>query len=136
VGFAGIALGATFMTMSAMLMWFFPTHLIRILTNDVQVIHAATGLLAIAGAFQIADGVQGVAVGALRGAGRTTESFWAHLLGHWLVGAPLGITLSFGLNWGVKGLWWGLTAGLFVVSGILVYRFAITDIRKLSVDCL
>ena len=79
--------------------------------------------LAFAALFQIFDGIQGVAAGALRGAGDVRFPFLANLGGHWLVGFPLALVLGFGLHLGAVGLWWGLLTGLGMVAALLTWRF-------------
>jgi MATE family multidrug resistance protein len=44
----------------------------------------------------------------------------SNLVGHWLVGLPLGYGLCFVAGWGVIGLWVGLSAGLIIVSVVLL----------------
>jgi MATE family multidrug resistance protein len=74
-------------------------------------------LLTVGAVFQLFDGVQAVATGALRGLGDTRTAMIWNLAGHWFVGLPLGYVLCFGVGVGVVGLWWGLTSGL-VICGI------------------
>jgi len=123
-GFLGIGFGAVFMTLSALIFWIAPQTLVRIVTQDPQLLDYASGLLAIAGVFQIVDGIQGVAAGVLRGAGMTRFTFLANVVGHWCLGAPLGVILAFHFQKGIFGLWWGLTAGLSAVAVALLARFA------------
>jgi len=87
------------------------------------VIALAARLIRIAAAFQLADGVQGVASGALRGAADTRFASWANVACHWGLGLPTALCLGFALAWGAPGLWWGLSAGLFVVAAVLTLRF-------------
>ncbi|MBI5507185.1 MAG: MATE family efflux transporter [Deltaproteobacteria bacterium] len=131
-GLAGIGTGASFMLATATVMWLFPSVLARLMTSDVQVIPGAARLISIAAVFQVADGVQSVAAGALRGAGVTRYSFVANLIGHWAIGAPLALTLAFGLGLGAAGLWWGLSAGLAVVAAALALRFADISRRPIA----
>jgi len=77
----------------------------------------------VAAVFQLADGAQVVAAGALRGAGDTRFPFVANVVGHYAVGLPLSLGLAFGLGWGARGIWVGLSAGLFAVAILLVHRF-------------
>ena len=122
-GLAGITLGATTMLVSSLAMWMIPRTLIRLMTDDVEVFDAAEALLFIAGAFQIVDGVQTVAAGALRGAGCTRFTFYANLLAHWGAGLPLGWALAYHVGMGARGLWWGLTVGLAMVAVALCWQF-------------
>jgi MATE family multidrug resistance protein len=78
----------------------------------------------VAALFQLSDGLQAVAAGALRGAGDTRFALLANLIGHYGCGLPLGALLAFGWGWGAVGLWWGLSVGLTAVALALVARFA------------
>ena len=80
-------------------------------------------ILAIAAAFQIFDGIQTVSTGALRGLGETRVPMFANLVGYWLLGLPLGLTLCFWLHWGIYGLWTGLTLALIVIAVTLIARW-------------
>ena len=122
-GIHGMLLGGGFMAAIAVLLWTVPHSLARILTSEAEVIAAAVLLVRIAGAFQIVDGVQAVAAGALRGAGITRWTLIANLVAHWAIGLPLGIWLTFGLEIGPAGLWWGLVAGLALVAAALAIKF-------------
>jgi MATE family multidrug resistance protein len=91
---------------------------------------AAAGavLLVIAGLFQLADGVQVVAAGALRGLKDTRVPMLLAALAYWGIGMPVGATLGFGLGGftpalGPRGMWAGLIAGLLVAAVLLCARF-------------
>ena len=132
-GIVGIALGAIVMMVSAGVFLAIPHALMRAFTTDDRVISIGTSLLRIAAAFQIFDGVQAVATGALRGAGDVRFPFVANVFAHWFVGFPAAMVLGFTLHYGARGLWWGLTAGLVFVSVLLAVRFWIitrTAIRR------
>jgi MATE family multidrug resistance protein len=79
--------------------------------------------LLLAAAFQIFDGIQTVSTGALRGLGETRAPMVANLVGYWVLGLPLGLTLCFGLKWGIYGLWIGLTLALIVIASTLLLRW-------------
>jgi MATE family multidrug resistance protein len=89
-------------------------------------------LLAIAAAFQLFDGCQVVAAGALRGAGNTRTPMWCNLLFYWFVGLPLGMWLCFRAGWGAAGLWTGLCCGLILIGSVLlvVWRNTVADLRR------
>jgi MATE family multidrug resistance protein len=122
-GLVGIALGAAFMTVSAIVFVVIPRVLVSAFTIDAEVIELGASLLFVAAAFQLFDGVQVVATGALRGAADVRFAFLANIGAHWCVGLPLALWLGFHLELGARGLWIGLLAGLALVSVLLLGRF-------------
>jgi MATE family multidrug resistance protein len=122
-GFVGFALGLGVMSVGSLVFALSPGPLVRLLTDDAEVIAASLALVRIAAIFQLSDGAQVVGAGALRGAGDTESAKRWNVLGHYVVGIPLGVALGLGLGWGAPGLWWGLTAGLTVVGVSLTFRF-------------
>jgi MATE family multidrug resistance protein len=127
-GVTGIALGAAVMTVGAAAFAAAPRLIASAFTHDAGVIAIAVDLLRIAALFQVFDGIQAAAAGALRGAGDMRFPFVANVLAHWGVGFPAALLLGFALHHGAQGLWWGLTAGLVFVSALLASRFvAITS---------
>jgi len=129
-GLLGIALGAAFMACTSTLFLLTPRPLVELFTDDPAILDLGVTLLGIAAAFQLFDGVQGVASGALRGAGDVRFAFASNVVGHWLVGFPLALLLGFRLGLGAPGLWWGLLAGLAVVAVALLWRFLIVSKRS------
>ncbi|MDQ3266315.1 MAG: MATE family efflux transporter [Myxococcota bacterium] len=123
-GFVAIGTGAGFMGLCGLVLVLFPAQVVGLVSSDPEVFGVAVGLMGVAAAFQISDGVQGVGAGVLRGAGDSHFTFRANLVGHWLVGAPLALLLAWPAGMGVTGLWWGLSAGLTVVAVAVLWRFA------------
>jgi MATE family multidrug resistance protein len=93
-------------------------HIPSIFTNDAEVIAACAPIFSIIALQQLGDGLNATFGGVLRGAGRQGVGATLNLVAYWVLGLPLGATLAFGLNWGVAGLWWGLTvtASLLAVA--------------------
>jgi MATE family multidrug resistance protein len=114
--------GASFMMLSGLVFTLIPERLARLYSDDPSVVRIATLLLPIAGMFQIFDGLQAVAAGVLRGLGDTKAAFYVNLVGFWLIGMPISLYLGFRTPAGPAGLWWGLVAGLVVVSAFLMIR--------------
>ena len=98
-----------------------PRIIVRIYTPDPVVIEAATGLLFVGAFFQLFDGLQTVATGALRGAGDTRTPMLCHLIFYWFLGLPVGAFLCFCWGWGAKGLWTGLCVALILIGTVLLY---------------
>ena len=122
-GFIALGLALAFMGCSALAFWFIPRPILRIYTNDAGVLRSAVELLAIAAFFQLFDGVQTVATGALRGIGETRVPMLVNLGGYWVLGLPVGYLLCFHAGRGVQGLWWGLTLALVAIALILLYSW-------------
>ncbi len=127
-GWVALALGVTFMSCTALLMWTMPHALVGLFVEDVpgnaRVIGLATAFLGIAALFQVFDGVQAIAIGALRGLKDTRIPAIFAAIGYWLVGFPVGIALAFHAGWGGVGVWWGLATGLAVVAVLELARLA------------
>ncbi len=122
-GFLGMVLGGAVMMAAALSMWIFPNALARMMTPQPEVVSAAAQLIVIAGFFQLSDGIQAVASGALRGAGLTRWAMGANIVAYWVLGLPISIALGFWFDWGPQGIWWGLTLGLSLAAIALTARF-------------
>src|SRR5262249_16934460 len=85
-GWAGVRLALLFMGTAAVFFIATPGLIARIFTPDQQVIGASTSLLAIAAAFQLFDGAQVVATGALRGMGDSHTAALVNLIAYWFIG--------------------------------------------------
>jgi MATE family multidrug resistance protein len=119
-GWTALALGSIVMTASAVLLFAMPGPLMRIYSADPGVIELGIALLFICAIFQLFDGIQTVATGVLRGLGDTRTPMLCNLVGHWFIGLPIGYVLCFNRDWGVAGLWTGLSAGLILVGAALL----------------
>jgi MATE family multidrug resistance protein len=119
-GWTALALGASFMTLMAIAFWTIPHAIVRIYTPATDVMRAASKLLFVAAFFQLFDGLQTVATGALRGAGDTRTAMICHLVFYWALGLPMGYYLCFGLGWGAPGLWTGLSVALICIGTALL----------------
>lgn len=80
-------------------------------------------LLVLAALFQLADGMQVMALGLLRGVQDTRVPMWLAAVSYWLIGIPASYVLAFPLGYGGQGLWLGLVVGLFCAAGSLMWRF-------------
>ncbi len=80
-------------------------------------------LLATIGIVQIFDGLQSVALGALRG---LLDNRWptiVALISYWLIAVPMSVILGFVLNLGPAGVWSGFGFGVTLASVLLIVRF-------------
>jgi MATE family multidrug resistance protein len=95
-------------------------------TSEVTVELTAT-LLLVGATFFIADGLQTIMGGALRGLNDTRMTLLFAIIGYWCVGFPTAWVLAFNAGLGAIGVWIGLSLGTYVYAALLILRF-----RKLA----
>jgi MATE family multidrug resistance protein len=133
-GWTALGLGGAVMSCAALALLIFTFWIARLFTPEAEVIAAGMVLLRIAAFFQLFDGLQVVATGALRGAGDTHTPMWWHFTGYWVIGLPLGWLLCFQKEMGAAGLWIGLSVGLVVIGIVLVEVWRRKVSGRFSVD--
>jgi len=135
-GGSAIFFGAVFMTLAGIALLLFPRWIARLYTPDAAIIRSTVLLLAAGAAFQLFDGIQTVATGALRGAGDTRTPMLCHFTAYWIIGLPLGAWLCFRRNMGAFGLWTGLSLALILIGIVLLFawRRAIRRLMRPSTE--
>ena len=134
---AAIAVGLGFMLLAAAAFLFLRRPLAALFVADPATLALAASLIAIAAAFQIFDGIQGVCVGVLRGAADTRVPMLIHLLGFWVIGLPLCAILAFAVGMGPRGVWWGYVGSLIVVAALQLWRVRwrlARDVQRLRIE--
>ena len=106
----------------ALLFICFNTFLPTIFSNDQEIILIASKLLLFAAFFQLFDGTQVVAIGALRGLDDYKFPTYIAFIGYWVIALPLCYLLAFTFNYKVYGVWLALSVGLGFVSLALYFR--------------
>ena len=127
-GYLGIGMAAAFMLCTGMVFLLLPRTIVGFFLDLGDPANAATisigvTLLGLAALFQVFDGLQVSAAGALRGLKDTRIPMVFCFVSYWLLGIPLAVTFGFWLDLGAPGFWWGLVAGLFAASLMLGLRF-------------
>ena len=80
-------------------------------------------LLMFAALFQMADAMQVMALGLLRGMHDTRVPMIMATVSYWVIGMPAGYILGFSLGLGGGGLWLGLVIGLTFAAVAMMCRF-------------
>jgi MATE family, multidrug efflux pump len=119
-GWTALLFGVVFMSIAALAFTAIPRLLIGAFTTDARVLEIGAALLAVAAVFQLFDGLQAVGTGVLRGLGETRMPMLWNLAGHWFIGLPIAYLLAFNFDFGVIGLWWGLSTGLIICGVALL----------------
>lgn len=91
-------------------------------TDDGQLAARAASLLLIAALFQVADGVNIVARGVLRGTGDVRTPAIVGIATAWICVPPLTLLLGYVAGLGARGAWIGLTVEILVGAAILWHR--------------
>ena len=108
------------MSCAALAFVLFPASILRVFTTDAEVVSMGVTLLYVAALFQLSDRLQIVATGILRGAGETRIPMISTLVGHWVLGLPIGYLLGFRWGLGAPGVWAGWVVGLTTVAVALL----------------
>ena len=127
-GWTAIAMGTGFMAATALAMVLIPENLLALYLDPDEsaneaLVTMAAGFLVIAAAFQLSDGVQAVAAGALRGLKDTRVPMWIAIFSYWVPGFGLAAGLGLGTPLAGAGVWIGLACGLTVAAVLLLRRW-------------
>lgn len=127
-GWTAIGLGMGFMLLTASAMMLAPHALLSIYVDpdaaaNAAMVGFAMQYMRIAAMFQLFDGLQAVAAGALRGLQDTRVPMWLALFGYWIPGMGTAIGLGFYTPLEGAGVWLGFAAGLGVVALLLLWRW-------------
>jgi len=126
-GFAAIVLGMVFMAAMTLLVAL-TRHIIPLAflgrgAPDPQTVALAASLLVLGASFFLADGVQVVAAGSLRGLNDTRVPLLFAAISFWLVGFSGCWLFGFTLGLGAYGIWIGLSLGIVCYAVLLIARF-------------
>jgi len=127
-GMAAIALGALFMAVMTMFVCLGRNVLPLLflgfgIDGADETLRLSATLLLVGASFFIADGIQTVAAGALRGLNDTRMPLVYAAICFWLIGFSLCCGLGFTLGYGPTGIWIGLAIGLAAYAWLLIRRF-------------
>ncbi|MCA9502938.1 MAG: MATE family efflux transporter [Spirochaetaceae bacterium] len=130
-------MGGGVMSIAAIVFVTLRSWLPALYVDDAAVVTIAATLLPIAAGFQIADGVQVVGGGLMRGMGRPYAGAVVNLIGFYGLGLPLAHHLAFRSGLGIVGVWWGMAvalAGVAIMLCLWVARTARRPLEELCVD--
>ena len=98
--------------------------------EDASTTVALTANLLLVGAtFFIADGIQTIAAGSLRGLNDTRTPLLFAAISYWLIGFNLACLLGFRTELGAIGVWIGLSVGTAIYATLLILRFRLLASR-------
>jgi len=122
-GFTSIYLSLIYMAFMAVAFLILRHWIPTMYVKDAEVIELAATFFIVVAVFQLFDGVQAVAMGALRGYSDTAWPSSMALISYWVIGLPLGYFLAFKTSIGPVGIWIGLAFGLACAATLFTWRF-------------
>ena len=122
-GMSALIQVACFMLLCALLFVLIRHWLPTVYISDDMVVSIASLLLIMAALFQIPDGLQVVALGALRGMQDVKVPTIITFVAYWVFGLPISYLAAFHWDLGPVGIWIGLVIGLIISSTLLITRF-------------
>jgi MATE family multidrug resistance protein len=132
VGYMGIFTCLFMMLITASILYFARFILPTIFSDNVDILSLTANLLIFAAIFQISDGLQVSANGALRGLKDTKVPMFICIAAYWFIGIPLGYVLGVLYEWKAQGVWIGLIVGLSSSAIMLNIRFRYISQRLLK----
>lgn len=129
IGLGGVAMAMGVMGLFAVGYLLLRVPMVHFFVRDAAAAALAAQLLAVAGIFQVFDGVQVVSMGALRGLSDVKIPTGISFVSYWVVALPLCYFLGISRHSSAVGVWWGLAFGLAFAAMLLVTRF----VRKTAV---
>lgn len=131
-GAIGLFTCAAFMTCSAAFMLLFRDTVVSIYTNDPTVTSIAVNLLLAAAIFQIGDGIQIGAAGALRGYKDTRFPMVINIFAYWVLAFPLAYLAAITYRAAPVYTWGAFIVGLWIAAALLTWRFMRLSKAELS----
>ena len=122
-GIASIHLVLFFMSFCTLVIILLRTPIATLFTDDAEVITLASTLLIMAGIYQVADGLQTVAIGALRGMKNVITPMVVAFICYIIVTISVSYFYGIHLGWGAQGIWFAYILELYLASFLLMRRF-------------
>ncbi|MEY8205617.1 MAG: MATE family efflux transporter [Bermanella sp.] len=129
----GLKINLMFSLFNVCVLWWLGRTIVSLYSDDTAVVDLASFLLLYAALFQLSDGLQVAAAGALRGYKDTLVTLILTITSFWLLALPLGyyLGLSGDSPLGAEGFWIGLVVGLSINAVLLLTR-----LRKVSAQSM
>ncbi|XP_072446050.1 multidrug and toxin extrusion protein 1-like [Chiloscyllium punctatum] len=99
----------------------------HVFTSDKEIVQLVAEVIPLSATFHLFDSISGVCAGVLRGAGKQKLGAIGNLIGYYLIGFPIGVSLMFAGKLGVFGLWCGM-----LICVLLQLVFFLTLIYRIN----
>lgn len=117
--FVGVVMSVGFMLCSVFVFATFPQFLVKLFTQDNNLIKISIPVLYILSVFQVFDGLQVALSGIFKGMKRTGVVLISNFVAYWLISIPLGYTLAFHYHLNLRGFWYGLASAAIILCAMM-----------------
>ncbi|XP_061764645.1 multidrug and toxin extrusion protein 1-like [Nerophis ophidion] len=107
-----------------------------IFTTEEEILKRVADVVMILSFMHLADAVAGVSGGAIRGAGKQKIGAACNLVGYYIIGLPIGVSLMFAAGMGIIGFWTGLTVCVLMQSIFFIIFLYKLDWKKVAEEAL
>ncbi|CAK4639924.1 unnamed protein product [Aphanomyces euteiches] len=108
----------------------------RLFINDPDAIAATQHVLAIFAVYEMIDGMNCSTQSILKGMGKQSVGAWVNAAAYYIFGIPLGAWLAFYFKFGIEGLWFGLTGGLFLAFCVFVWFICRVSWKQMAIEAI
>ncbi len=129
--YTGIKMSVLFMFCSAVIIGIFSNSIIRLFTEDAELIKVCTPIIYLLCTYQVFDGLQVTLSGIFRGLKETKIVFIANFFAYWIVSFPIGCLLGLKLKMNLLGFWYSIGISAILLCSIM-YAVMQTKFKKLS----
>lgn len=128
---AGIIIGVGFMTFVSLILILFPTQIIKLYTDNQQVLSIILPIIPVVAVYQVFDGLQAVAAGILKGFKKTKLVSSVVLFAYWAIGMPVAFLCVGKYNMSLQGYWIALAVSIIAMAVFFSF-FALNKYKKLE----
>ena len=128
-GWVAVGVAVVYLAALGVVFGLVPEQLATLYTADAAVLAIAGPTIVIGAIAAVPDGVQGVLMGALRGASDVWPATFLYIFSFWVVMVPLGYWLAVPRGLGAPGLMAAVVAGATVAALLLGWRFRVVSAR-------
>ena len=129
--YTGLKMSTSFMGCSAIIIGIFSNSILRLFTNDNDLINVCAPIICLLCCYQIFDGLQVTLSGIFRGLKNTKVVFYTNLFAYWMISFPLGCLLGLKFKLNLLGFWYAVVISSILLCTIL-YIFMQNKLNRLK----
>lgn len=122
-GFVGMHISLIIMSIAGLIFLFFGEQIAMLFTSSPEVIAISGKIFIVVAIFELFDGLQVTALGALRGIMDVNRAMLYAIISYTFISIPFAYLAGFVFNWGEMGLMSGFAVGLLTASILFITRF-------------